>query len=93
MLAEPLRGQPYQAPVCKHILASAIVLGFGVCRWNGLYDGLPFSLCSSFVLVFSLDRSNSRLKIFIWVGGPIPPLGAMSIFLQKFIQILNLQMN
>jgi hypothetical protein len=24
MLAEPLRDQPFQAPVCKHILASAI---------------------------------------------------------------------
>jgi hypothetical protein len=35
VLAELLRGQPYQAPVYKHILASAIVLGFDVCRWNG----------------------------------------------------------
>jgi hypothetical protein len=30
VLTEPLRGQPYQAPVCKHILASAIMSGFGV---------------------------------------------------------------
>ena len=32
MLAEPLGEQPYQAPVCKHILASTIVPGFGVCN-------------------------------------------------------------
>jgi hypothetical protein len=31
-LAEPLRGQPYRAPVSKHFLASAIVSGFGVNR-------------------------------------------------------------
>jgi hypothetical protein len=31
-LAEPLRGQLYQAPVRKHFLASAIVSGFGFSR-------------------------------------------------------------
>jgi len=39
VLAELLRGQLYQAPVSKHFLASAIVLGFGVCRWEGSLDG------------------------------------------------------
>ena len=34
-LAEPLRGQPYQVPVIKCFLASAIVSGFGVCMWDG----------------------------------------------------------
>ena len=34
--AELLRGQLYQVPVSKHFLASAIVSGFGVCRWDGL---------------------------------------------------------
>jgi hypothetical protein len=38
-LAEPLRGQLYQAPVSKHFLASAIVSGFGVCRWGGSLGG------------------------------------------------------
>jgi hypothetical protein len=33
-LAEPLRGQPYQAPVSKSILASAIVSTFGVFGWG-----------------------------------------------------------
>ena len=37
-LAEPLRRQLYQAPVSKHFLASAILSGFGVCRWNGSPD-------------------------------------------------------
>jgi hypothetical protein len=34
-LAEPLRGQLYQALVSKCFLASAIVSGFGACRWDG----------------------------------------------------------
>jgi hypothetical protein len=34
-LAEPLRRHPYQVPVSKHFLASAIVSGFGVCIWDG----------------------------------------------------------
>ena len=32
VLVESLREQPYQAPVSKHFLVSAIVWGFGVCR-------------------------------------------------------------
>jgi hypothetical protein len=32
-LAEPGRKQLYQVPVRECILASAIVSGFGVCRW------------------------------------------------------------
>jgi hypothetical protein len=38
VLGEPLRGQPYQTPVSKSFLASAIVSGFGVCRWDGSLD-------------------------------------------------------
>ena len=37
-LAEPLREQLYQAPVSKNFLESAIVSGFGVCRWDGSLD-------------------------------------------------------
>ena len=33
-LAEPLRGQLYQAPFSKH-LSSTIVSGFGDCKWDG----------------------------------------------------------
>ena len=39
VLAEPLRGQLYQAPVSKHFLASAIVSGFDVCRCDGSQSG------------------------------------------------------
>ena len=34
VLAEPLRRQPYQAPVSKHFLAFSTVLGFGDCIWD-----------------------------------------------------------
>jgi hypothetical protein len=59
-LAETLRGQLYQAPASKHFLASAIVSGFGVCRWDGSLDelifGCPFLqfLLHSFFLHFLL---------------------------------------
>jgi hypothetical protein len=33
--AKPLRRQPYQAPVSKILLASAIMSGFGGCLWDG----------------------------------------------------------
>ena len=35
MLAEPHREQPYQVPVSKHLLATAIVSRFGVFRQDG----------------------------------------------------------
>ena len=38
-LAEPLRVQLYQAPVSEHFLASAIVYGFCVYRWDGSLSG------------------------------------------------------
>jgi hypothetical protein len=37
-LAEPLRRQSYQAPISMHFLALAIVSGFGVCIWDGMYE-------------------------------------------------------
>jgi hypothetical protein len=46
VLVEPLREQPYQVPVSKHLLAAAIVSDFGVCRWDeslgGGYHWMPF---------------------------------------------------
>jgi hypothetical protein len=80
-LAEPLRRQLYQAPVSKHFLASAIVSGFGVCMWDGfplvgsLWMAFPSVSVLLFVPVFPSDRSNSGLKFWKWVGGPIPQLG------------------
>jgi len=38
-LAEPLMGHPYLAPPSKNILASAIVTGFGGCKWDGSPGG------------------------------------------------------
>ena len=38
-LAEPLRRQPYQAPVSKHLLASIIMSGFDDCIWHGSPGG------------------------------------------------------
>ena len=48
----------YQAPVSKHILATTIVSGFGVCIWDRSpvwqsMDGLSFSLCSTLCLHIS----------------------------------------
>ena len=60
VLAEPPRRHPYQAPVSKHFLASAIVSGFGVCIWDGspggAVSGWPFfrSLLHSLSLHFLL---------------------------------------
>jgi hypothetical protein len=46
VLAETLRGQPYQAPLCKLILASAIVFADGMDPKVGQsLGGLSFSLC------------------------------------------------
>jgi hypothetical protein len=45
-LTESHRGHLYQSPVSKCFLASAIVSGFGVCRWKsslgGAVSGWPF---------------------------------------------------
>jgi hypothetical protein len=69
-LAEPLRGQLYQAPVSKHFLTPAIVSGFGVCsRWDrslgGAVSGWPF------LSAFPFDSSNSGL---IFLGGWVAPV-------------------
>ena len=38
-LTKPLRRKLYQASVSKHLLASTIVSGFGVCVWDGSLSG------------------------------------------------------
>lgn len=46
VMTEPLRGQTYKGLICKHILISGIVWGFGVCGWNCIFfwlvSGFPF---------------------------------------------------
>ena len=43
VLAKPLRGQLYQAPVSKRFLVSVIVSGIGVCRWDSSVGKVSFS--------------------------------------------------
>ena len=92
VLAELLRGQLHQALVSKHFFASAIVL-VSVDEMDSKVrqslEGLFFSLCFIFVPEFPLDRNNSGLKILMWVGGPIPQLGAMSIYWRWSLQVLS----
>jgi hypothetical protein len=52
-------------------------------------NGLSSSLSSIFALAFPLDRDNSGLKIFRWVGGPIPTLGDISIYWRWSLQVLS----
>ena len=91
VLAEPLRGQLYKAPVSKLFLASAVLPGFGICRCNGSQGGVGLWMVSApfFVPVFPLDRNNSGLKFLIWVGGPIPQLGIVPIYWRWSLQLLS----
>ena len=60
MQVEPLREQPYQAPVRKHFLASAIVWGFGVFRW----DGSPGKVVSRWpILQISMIQPTNHLQL------------------------------
>jgi hypothetical protein len=52
-LAQPLRRQPYQAPIREHFPASTIIFEFGGCIWDGSLDGLSFSLCCTLGLYIS----------------------------------------
>ena len=46
-------------------------------RWGSLWMAFPLVSVPLFVPVFPLDRNNSELKFWRWVGGPIPQLGAV----------------
>ena len=61
-LAEPLRRQPYQAPVSKHFLASTIASRFGVCVW----DGSPSAAVSGWPFLQTLLPTLSPY-FFLWV--------------------------
>ena len=86
VLVEPLRRQTYQAPVNKHFLAPAIVLGFGVCRWDVSLDGAVSA--PLFVPVFPFDRNNSGLKYLRWVTSLIPQLRTVLIYWSWSLQVL-----
>ena len=89
-LIEPLREQPYQAPVFKCFLVSVIVWGVGVYRWGVVITGWPFlyPLFYFFVPVFPLDRNISGLKFLRCVGGPTPQLGTVPIYWRWSLQVL-----
>ena len=93
--AEPLREQPYPAPVSKPFLASAIVWQVVVCRWDvslgGVVSGWPF-LQSLFHIcgpVYPSDRNISGLKLLRCVGGPIPQMGSMPIYYRWSLQVVS----
>lgn len=85
LLVEPFREQPFQASVWMHNMASVVVSGFGMDSWKGSqvgpFTGWPFfQSLLSFVHEFPLDRINSGIRFWKWLGNPLPQLGAMSIY-------------
>jgi hypothetical protein len=91
-LAEPVRGQLYQALVSKHFLVSAIVSGVWCLQiewipsWGSLWMAFPSVSTSLFVPEFHLYRSNSGLIFLRWVSGLILTTGydLIKIFLSSF---------
>ena len=80
VLVEPLREQPYQAPVTKCFLASAIVSGLQAADGMNPYvgqtlDGLFWSLCSIFCPCFSFGQEHFWIKNFEMCEWPHPQLG------------------
>jgi hypothetical protein len=77
-LAEPLRRQLYQAPVSKHLRSARIWFWclhvWWIPRWGSIWMAVSSVSAPFFVLIFPLDRSNSGLKFWRWVGGPIPQI-------------------
>jgi hypothetical protein len=47
--------------------------------WGSLWVAFPSVSAPLFAPAFPLDRNNSWLKFFRWVGGPIPLLGAVQV--------------
>lgn len=74
LLAEPLQGQPCQAPVWVHNMASVIVSGFWSMHMVRSLSGLSFKLCSIFLPAFHLDQINSVLRILKMDRWPLPQL-------------------
>jgi len=80
VLVEPLGGQPYQTPVSKCFLASAILSGFGVCRSDGSLGeavSVPF-----FCLCLSFGQEHFWVKNFEISGWPYPSTGVCAFLLK-----------
>ena len=72
VLAEPLTGQLFQGPICKTILASAIVLGFGVwmkwmAQWGNIWMAFPLVSTPLFCPCISFRQEQFPAKK-IWDG-------------------------
>jgi hypothetical protein len=50
-------------------------------RWGSLWMAFPPVSVLLFVPVFPLDRSNSGLKFWRWVGSPIPQWGMPNLWI------------
>ena len=82
---ETFREQFYQTPVSKWFLASVIVLGLGVWRWEWSLGKQCMNILQSlfhlFIPVLTLNKNISGLTILRWLVGPIHQLGAMPIYM------------
>ena len=86
-LAEPLRRHPYLAPVSKHYLASAIVLGFGGYIWGGSQvrqslDDLFSNPCSSICpFISSHGCFVFPSKVIFWPSFSLSVIGSVNYLL------------
>jgi hypothetical protein len=95
-LAEPLRGQLYQAPTYQHGLLGisntvwvwCLQMGW-IPRWGSLCITFPSVSAPLLVPAFSLDRRKSGLIFLRWVGGPIPHPAAVPIQWIRSLQVLS----
>jgi len=82
VLAEPLRGQPHQTPVCKHISASATVSGLVSAD---LWMAFP-SASAPYLPCISIDTDNSDLIRDGWVSHPYTVV--MSIYCRFILTVV-----
>ena len=55
------------APVCKHNTVSLIVLGIGVCPWDGSQVGPVIGWPFPQFLIHLVERTNFGDKFYVWV--------------------------
>jgi hypothetical protein len=91
-VAEPPRGQPYQAPL-QTLLGISNSVGVRCLRMGWIPTQGCFVclfVCVLFWPCVSFRQNNSGLKILRWVCSPFPKLGAMSFYWGWSLQILSL---
>jgi hypothetical protein len=85
-LAESLRRQLYQAPVCKLLLASVIGSGFSNCIWTGSPGGTFLSPCTKLKSKWIKDlhiKPDTLKLIEKKVGKSLEHMGTGEIFLNR----------